>query len=435
MLLEFRVKNFRSWRASQTLSLVASEDDQDALPGNTVPVPAAGLERLRALKAVAVYGANASGKSNLLHALNFLRSFVLNSARLLGPRQATGVVRFGAPGRADTAPSEFETAFAHNHVYYRFRVALTPERVTEETLEAHPEGARELWYRRSWDPASGGYRYEQTEGSGFVRDPKQEEFTRPNALFLSTAVQLNNPQLQPVVDWFRDRLAFGLGGRVRLGSTPRLMDTATCLEGGGSLANRLQSLMKHADFGIAKARSWTEEEEIEIEDEEAPGQHQTRVLQRTHVAFRHAGPQGGEFELPLEEESAGTQRFFSLAGPWLQSLDRGVTLCLDEFDTSLHPFMTQALLELVFDPAHNATGSQVLFTTHNPLLLDPTLLRRDQVWFVDKDMEGGSFLYPLTDYKPRKDEPWLRSYLADRYGALPFIPGGLLPKEPTDEAE
>jgi hypothetical protein len=149
------------------------------------------------------------------------------------------------------------------------------------------------------------------------------------------------------------------------------------------------------------------------------------------VAFRHVGPDGREFELPLEEESAGTRKFFAIAGPWLQALDQGVTLCLDEFDTNLHPFLTQALLELVFKPEHNPKGAQVIFTTHNPLLLDPTFLRRDQIWFLDKDNEGGSFVYPLTDYKPRRDESLLRGYLSGRYGALPFIPAGLLPPEET----
>ena len=149
------------------------------------------------------------------------------------------------------------------------------------------------------------------------------------------------------------------------------------------------------------------------------------------MAFRHIGPDGREFELPLEEESTGTRKFFNLAGPWLQALEQGVTLCLDEFDTYLHPFLTQALLELLFKPEHNPKGAQIIFTTHNPLLLDPTLLRRDQIWFVDKDREGGSFVYPLTEYKPRKEESLLRGYLSGRYGALPFIPNGLI----GDDAE
>lgn len=433
MLLEFQIQNFRSFRKEQTLSLVASDRDKDSLPQNALAVSAPGLEALRALKAAAVYGANASGKSNLLLGLNFLRSYVLNSARLLGPKQATGVVPFATTRGEESDPTEFSVAFVHLGVHYRFKMALTRERVWEELLEAYPEGRKQTWYRRSWDGGTGQYRYEPAESTVFKRDPKQEEFTRPNALFLSTAVQLNNPQLQPVVDWFREGLTFGLGERFRLG--PRFRATAQCLKDGGPLANRLQSLLRHADFGIAAARSWTEEVEVVADDGDNPSEWRVVREEQIHVAFRHAGPGGREFELPLEEESAGTKRFFALAGPWLQSLDQGVTLCLDEFDTSLHPFMTQALLELVFSPEHNPKGAQVIFTTHNPLLLDTTFLRRDQIWFVDKDNEGGSFIYPLTDYKPRKEESLLRGYLSGRYGALPSIPAGLLPKEEATQED
>jgi AAA15 family ATPase/GTPase len=425
MLLEFRAQNFKSLRASQTLSLVASDRDKDTLPQNTLTASAPGMEEMRMLKAAAIYGANASGKSNLIQALNYLRSFVLNSARLLSPKQPTGVVPFISEKDAVQQPTELEVDFVHLDTHYRFKVVLTSNQVLEEVLEVYPDGRKQTWYRRFWDAESGTFRYEPTQSSVFKRDPKQEEFTRPNALFLSTAVQLNNEQLQPVVDWFRTQLRFS----VKFGSAPNFISTARCLEAGYPLANRLRKLMKSADFGIAETRVWKEQVEFEEEDE-GSGEVHFFKQERTRVNFRHAGLGGAEFELPLEDESAGTREFFTLAGPWLQALDQGVTLVLDEFDTNLHPFLTQALLELVFKPEHNPKGAQVIFTTHNPLLLDPTFLRRDQIWFVDKDTESGSFVYPLTDYKPRREESLLRGYLSGRYGALPFIPRGLMDSEP-----
>jgi len=105
-------------------------------------------------------------------------------------------------------------------------------------------------------------------------------------------------------------------------------------------------------------------------------------------------------------------------------------VCIDELDTSMHPSMVFELLKLVFSEKHNPKGAQIVFTTHNPLLLDPTLIRRDQVWFADKKKTTGeSFLYPLTDYKPRKGESLVRGYLSGRYGAVPFISDGLLAGE------
>jgi len=428
MLLEFRAQNFKSLRTSQTLRLVASDRDRDSLGQNTMPIGAPGMEEMRALKAAAIYGANASGKSNLIHALYFLRNFVLTSARLLGPKQPTGVVPFNLGKGSANHPTELEVEFVHVATHYRFKVALTPERVVEETLDVYPDGRKQTWYRRLWDPASGKYHYGPAQSSVFKRDAKQEEFTRPNALFLSTAVQLNNAQLQPVFDWFRDQLRLNVNQSQFFGRALRFNSTADCLEAGGPLAGRLQQLLKSADFGIIETRVWKEVVE-ELDDEGPTSQPQISMVEHTRVAFRHTGPDSREFELPLAEESTGTKKFFTLAGPWLQALDQGVTLCLDEFDTSLHPFLTQALLELFFKPEYNPKGAQVIFTTHNPLLLDPTFLRRDQIWFVDKDNEGGSFVYPLTDYKPRKEESLLRGYLSGRYGALPFIPNGLIEAE------
>lgn len=125
-------------------------------------------------------------------------------------------------------------------------------------------------------------------------------------------------------------------------------------------------------------------------------------------------------------ESAGTRRLFALAGLWLDILQKGNVVCIDELETSMHPLMVRELLRLFFSEMEYPNRAQILFTSHNPLLLDPTLIRRDQIWFTDKSNEGSAYLYPLTDYEPRQGESLVRSYMAGRYGAVPFVPGGLL---------
>ena len=163
------------------------------------------------------------------------------------------------------------------------------------------------------------------------------------------------------------------------------------------------------------------------------------------VTFQHEGKDGEHFPINWWNESAGTRRFFSVLGPWLELVhsgsvlgpwealvNKGQVLCVDELETSLHPSLAAELLRLLFKLTSAQSRSQLLFTTHNPLLLDMTLLRRDQVWFADKNQEGESFLYPLTDYKPRADESLVRGYLSGRYGAVPFIPRGLVVSEPDD---
>jgi len=158
------------------------------------------------------------------------------------------------------------------------------------------------------------------------------------------------------------------------------------------------------------------------------GQMDPFATEGFRVAFQHQGRGGDDFSIPWEVESAGTQRFFSIIGPWLEFIRNDHVVCVDELETSLHPLLASELLKLFVAKSRDNGRSQLLFTTHNPLLLDSTLLRRDQVWFADKNTEGESFLYPLTDYKPRVDESLLRGYMSGRYGAIPFIPSGLIEK-------
>jgi len=435
VLLGFHAKNYRSILHDQTLSLLANGRDPNLIAQNTIPIAIPGMKGWRALKAIAIYGANASGKSNLLSALRYLRHLVLNSAQGLRPKDPTGVIAFARPSGANQQPTELGAAFIHSGTRYEFEIVLDANRILEESLIAYPEGRKQTWYARKWAENAGAYRYSPETSSVFQRDPKQEEFTRPNALFLSTAVQLNNLQLQPVVDWFRDQLRFGIPTPSTTGlsnTTAGADDTLTLLRQDGPDAAKIRTLLRHADFGITHARAWRESVQEEIEDEE--GEKYLKHFDQDIVEFRHQGPNGQHFELRLNDESAGTRRFFALAGPWLKALEKGTTVCLDEFDTSFHPFMTQALLELAMSENHNQSGAQILFTTHNPVHLNMALLRRDQIWFVDKDASGATFIYPLTDYQPRNKESLVRGYLSGRYGAIPFIPNRLL-DEPTREIE
>lgn len=191
---------------------------------------------------------------------------------------------------------------------------------------------------------------------------------------------------------------------------------------------QLTRLLQHADLGILSAKA--SERQLTHSDlpDDMPDEIVKQIIDKKHVkiSLGHRGSDGREYSLEWEDESSGTQKFFALAGPWLDILENGYIAGLDEIESSMHPLMVQALLKLVFSNTTNAKGAQLIFTTHNPLLLDTGLIRRDQVWFADKSDEGGTYLYPLTDYKPRKKESLVRGYMAGRYGAVPFIPSGLL---------
>jgi AAA15 family ATPase/GTPase len=201
---------------------------------------------------------------------------------------------------------------------------------------------------------------------------------------------------------------------------------------------RIVRLLHAADTGIVALRVRTKKvdpqselgqsilskvaEQREMSDDDKTKMHEIHI----ECGHRTSGDDFAPLSLP-SEESNGTFRYFTLLGPVLHSIEQGRTLIVDELDTSLHPLLVRDLLRMVQSEGVNSTGAQIVFTTHNPLLLDLTLLRRDQIWFAEKNSEGATAVYPLTDFKPRKDEALTRGYLAGRYGGIPFIPEGLRP--------
>lgn len=156
------------------------------------------------------------------------------------------------------------------------------------------------------------------------------------------------------------------------------------------------------------------------------------------VEMLHLGEGGQGRYLPLDDESSGTKRYFDLIGPWIDLIEKGQVLFLDELETSLHPLLTRELIRMVMDPEINTRNSQIIFATHDPLLLDTTLLRRDQIWLAEKTREGDSILYALNEYKnpPTKRESLVRGYLSGRYGGIPYLPESLFaPEESATEEE
>lgn len=434
MIIDFSVKNFRSFKEEQRLSFVASNYDKsllDNMIGPTLP----GLEEVKLLKGLVIYGANAAGKTNALLALRFLSHLVENSATGLNSGDPTGVEPFILDPETPNQPTEFVLRFVAEGVRYHFALVLNKTRVLFESLSAFPKGREQVWYEREWDDDSEAYEWRPDRPTDFKRDPKIVGYTRDNALFLSTAVKWNNKELEPIYLWFKKRLKF-----LRLNEDfPPLSPgfTAQFMNRSPNTRALVTKLLQHADFGILSAKA----SEREIKREELPADMPQELVEQIlrgknlEIHLGHRGTGGKEFQIAWEEQSSGTQKFFSLSGPWLDILANGYIAELDEIESSMHPSMVTALLRLVFSKEHNPNGAQLLFTTHNPLLLDPTLIRRDQVWFADKDDEGSTHLYPLTDYKPRKGESLARGYLSGRYGAVPFIPSGLLGKETVIHGE
>jgi len=427
MLIEFSLQNFRSYRTRQTLNLVASNYDK-SLPENVIGLELKGLGKIGLLKALALYGPNAGGKTTVLEALRFMVWLVRFSATGMAPDEEFPDESFALDPECKDEPVIFETTFVSEGVRYELAIALSRKRVLQERLVAYPEGRAQVWYDREWSEESGRYEWSPANPVEFRRDPGIVEKTRPNALFLSTAAQWNNEEIMPVYRWFSERLKFldlGVNGRLDHEFTARVV--------GHSAENRRQvsSLLRSADVGLVDV----EAREVEVardvfrramEVVERETGKQLVPKSQWNVTFHHGGAHGQAFRMGQDRESAGTLRFFSLIGPIVDLVTNRLVAGIDELDTSLHPVLVAESLRLLFRSSVENPGAQLIFTTHNPLLLDTTLLRRDQIWFADKDNEGASFLYPLTDYKPRTDESLVRGYMSGRYGAVPFIPRGLI---------
>lgn len=414
MLVEFRINNFRSLRDEQVLSLVASKDKtlKDTHTHATGISAAPNLVR-----SAVVYGANASGKSNLIKALQYMRGLVTDSAAAIQPGQTFAVQPFRLDIDSANEPSEFEVTFLLDGVRYQYGFAMTAQRVVSEHLLVYKAFKPQRWFTRHFDKDTGKDVYEFGPG---LKGPKNlwEGATRPNSLFLSMAVQLNSDALRPVFNWFANRLViFNEQAQLNPQVSIQMLKQD---DGRKEICNFLYA----ADISIA---------EIDVETRKVPAQAvhfdfaggktevRSEEMEEHKLRFHHITEQG-KAVFDLMDESSGTRNLLFLAGPVLDILSKGLTLVVDELDTSLHTLLVRELVRLFHRPEINTGGAQLIFTTHDTSLLDaPNLFRRDQVWFVEKDRNQASALVSLSEFSPRKNEALERGYLMGRYGGVPLI--------------
>lgn len=414
MLVEFRTQNFRSLRDEQVLSLVASPDksllDTHALDTGLKAAP-------HVLKSAVVYGANASGKSNLIKALQYMRDVVLMSATLQPGQAFARLQPFRLDAVSASQSTAFEVTFILDGVRYQYGFAMNAQRIVSEQLLVYKAFKPQRWFERHFDAESGKDVYEFGPG---LKGAKTlwEGATRPNALFLSMAVQLNSEALRPVYDWFAHRLVI-LNEHAPL--SPQFSLEMLKLE---AQRKAIGEFLRAADISIADVEVATKQATVHsIRFDLATGKREEETGEQTvdEVRFHHL-TEHGQAVFDLADESSGTRNLLFLAGPVLDILSNGQTLVVDELDTSLHTLLVQALVRLFHRPEANTGGAQLVFTTHDTSLLDAYgLFRRDQVWFVEKRPDQSSSLYPLLDFSPRKNEALERGYLQGRYGALPLL--------------
>ncbi|MDL5167990.1 ATP-binding protein [Proteus faecis] len=415
MLIEFSVENYLSIKKKQTFSLVANKSKE--LEENIFNV--AGNINLGILKSAVIYGANAAGKSNLLLAFRSMVDIVLHSASHNQAGDSLPVKAFKLSSDTINSPSEFEIIFIHNNIRYQYGFSATEQQIIDEWLFAYPKGRPQKWFERSWNEDNSEFDWD-FGSSLFGEKQLWQKSTRNNALFLSTAVQLNSEQLKPVFTWFQKNIKLtGVSGWSKHYS-------ASCCT--NQFKSEILKFLKSADIGIDDIIVTKEKFNPSELPEDMPEELKKVIISSMEnedvydISTIHFNDKKEPVKFKLEEESHGTQKLFSLAGPWLDALENGYTLLIDELNDALHPKIVSYLVTLFNDPTLNKHGAQLIFSTHETSIMNQNVFRRDQIWFCEKNDKNETNIYPLIDYSPRKGRENLEaSYLDGRYGALPSI--------------
>jgi len=417
MLIEFKVTNFRSIKSTQTLSMVAAPIKEENLTDNIFSSEIKKLPHL--MKSVAIYGANAAGKSNLVKAMDFVQDFVRDSAKeSQDGENIKNIVPFLLDKVNPSLPSEFELLFVAKEILYEYGFALNNKQVVHEWLFAYPQGEAQRWFERIYDEETNQYDWYLNAKKVKGRRKDWQKETRENALFLSTAVMRNSIQLKPILHWISYNLVVFTGGT----HLSNFFTVTFCEDSQNK--QKILEFLQAADLNIADFE--LEEKKITEHDlpDNLPAEMREDLLGKTQeklIFLHNVNETKNLIPFPAEYESEGTKRLFMFAGPLMDILENGRVLFIDELDKSLHPSMLRFIVEFIHNPKLNRHNAQIIFTTHDSSILDNSLLRRDQVWFVEKDKEQSTQLYPLTDFKPRQHEALQKGYLEGRYGALPFI--------------
>lgn len=394
MLIQFSVGNFLSFKEQSTLSLVASALKDIQILAEDV-IFNIGETDLALLKSATIYGANASGKSNFIKALDFFKWYVINSSKDIQAGERVNVESFRLSSSTAEEPSYFEAIFCNTEYQYRYGFEADENMVHSEWLyqKANKKRAKEveLFYR---DEDCFNIHSKFIIGKELIN----KQMVRTNALLLSVAAQFNDAVAVEIVKWLNDTTIIS-------GSNEKnIWDLATIRLDDLKMKQRIVDFSRYADLGI---------ENIEKVN---------NAIISMHTQYDDEGNEVKLINFPFKKnESEGTIKYFSLAYPIIDALDNGKRLIIDDFDSKMHPLLTCRIIALFNSKETNPKNAQLIFTTHDTNLLSASIFRRDQIWFTQKDRFGATELYSLAEYKVRNDASFEKDYLSGKYGAIPIM--------------
>ncbi len=380
MLKSFKVRNFKSFRDEIEFSMEK---------GNTT-----GLENFNTiedkelLKSAMLFGANASGKSNIFLAMAKMKEIIFNSSTDDTEYQIiTDNFKFDL--NSANEPVMFEIDFFQKDIEYIYGFEVLNGNINKEWLHRRVKSKADLFIRNAPD-------WESIKiSSGFKEAEDLKKYTRPNALFLSIASRFNVEIATEIKEWFKN---------FKIISSDILSNSFTLEMLNKEIEKKkIINFLKTADLGI---------EDIILEKED---------VKTIHRVYDSDNNITGNIEFDFNFESEGTKKFLTLAGPIIDALENGKVLVIDELSSKLHYQLSDYIVRLFNSIDKNKNNAQLIFNSHLPLFLDNKEFRKDQIWFVEKDKFGKSKLYSLYDINVRKDLSYMKSYLLGKFGALPEI--------------
>ncbi|EXB71879.1 AAA family ATPase [Acinetobacter nosocomialis] len=411
MIIDFSIENFLSFKEQQTLSFVA-EPPYDIHPEHLLDTPE---KDLKLLKTIVIYGANASGKSNFLSAIHFLKQLILNSAENK-PDEKFDLIPFLLDKELKNSATSFDINFFCNEIRYNYSLVLDKSQVFHEHLNYYPKKYKKNIFSRDLNNLG---EYEYSIGTDLKPKRIYEDTalkTLPNVLFLSKMVQENSQFLKPIYDWFSNTLSEQFS----------LEDTAKSIHSDENFKKRFLKFLENQDIDIVDINvdKGSLAEQI-IKNNNFTPEVQEKILEDLKnryyydIKTYHRNSDNELEPFDLELESQGTRKLFALSSLLLNNYKKfEKTFYVDELSSALHPLLVKNFLK----EFNYTTFNQLICVTHDTHLINQECLRKDQIYFVEKDKSQVSSLYSLLEFNPRNDrENWELRYLSGRYGATPFF--------------
>ena len=423
MLLEFTVENFRSFRERQSFSMLNEKPSEDTIFfDRTVETGFRVAPFLN--RQACIFGANGAGKSSLVDAMSFVSKFVRTSVRGANGEEIR-VEPFMYSEDWKKKPSKFEVAFIYNDTLYHCGIEVSRDRVEEEWMHCRPKSTgrmRQLYFRR-YDSET--QLYEWDINSSLLKGERGQwrAQTRPNALFLTTAVQFNGGVLNEPFEWLANRFQFLTNTQIRsksytaglLDQPDRKKEILDCLY---SVGLKLADInVKEVKFDLLDDPRFAELSQL-LKASVGEGYNESKSYE---IEFVRKSNDGELIATRIETESIGTQVLFGLIGPILDILRNGYTVVADDFGLGLHPLILRKLVSFFNEMRLNKNNAQLILATHDANVVDDIHIGYDEIWLLQKKNDLATRVYPFAMFKGQQEGTFCKKYLGGLFGAVPIV--------------